>query len=731
MSKINYRKDQIPIMNYECGTMAVPAVPGAGKTFIVTNLVAKLLQEKKQGKGKILILTYMNSAVNNFKVRIKKILEEKNIEEKNSYEVMTIHSLAVKIIKEKPEIVMLNEDFNIADDLQKTMILNECINNFKINGGEKAFRFFLKEQKDVEWAQRQLDAWENGFYDLVQNTISELKYKDIKPQKLEQYLNENRRGILKIILPIYKQYEKQLKSNGLLDYDDMLILAYKILSMDEDLKRKYQNKYEYVFEDECQDSNEIQGKIIGLICEEHKNLVRVGDINQSITGTFSSSDPKFFKEFIEESDFCYKMDMSNRSSKDIINLANELVRYVTQNLQEECRDALEEMNIKTVPKNMGYKENPEPDKYQINYKYYETFDKEIEQSVKFVRNIHKKYPDKSIGILVPYNDHINLVAKELIKEDLEFEELGPNSLRKRRVIDNIALIIDFILNCDNIDKLIEVLDKVYIKTDNKEGKKDFLQLLKENNYTVENLLYDKDCSKNIIIDINSDLYESFLYGLESLKNIIEYPLTRVDKLILFIGDTLLIEKEERAIVDYLGFYVKYLQSENNNINLQQIYNLLSDRKNRVFSYIIEIVSEINGYEPYPGSITVCNYHKSKGLEWDCVFLLGMTEFNFPDNIYQKFQCDKWYLKEKYKNPQANIKAEIDLMLQGEVTKNYPKEIKENLIKEKIRLLYVGITRAKEMLILSASAKNSAQDKRNQNPSMYLNILKNIIDNKGE
>ena len=731
MSKINYREDQLPIINYEGGKMAVPAVPGAGKTFIVTNLVAKLLQEKKQGKGKILILTYMNSAVNNFKVRIKKILEEKNIEEKNSYEVMTIHSLAVKIIKEKPEIVMLNEDFNIADDLQKTMILNECINNFKINGGEKAFRFFLKEQKDVEWAQRQLDAWENGFYDLVQNTISELKYKGIKPQKLEQYLNENRRGILKIILPIYKQYEKQLKSNGLLDYDDMLILAYKILSMDEDLKRKYQNKYEYVFEDECQDSNEIQGKIIGLICEEHKNLVRVGDINQSITGTFSSSDPKFFKEFIEESDFCYKMDMSNRSSKDIINLANELVRYVTQNLQEECRDALEEMNIKTVPKNMGYKENPEPDKYQINYKYYETFDKEIEQSVKFVRNIHKKYPDKSIGILVPYNDHINLVAKELIKEDLEFEELGPNSLRKRRVIDNIALIIDFILNCDNIDKLIEVLDKVYIKTDNKEGKKDFLQLLKENNYTVENLLYDKDCSKNIIIDINSDLYESFLYGLESLKNIIEYPLTRVDKLILFIGDTLLIEKEERAIVDYLGFYVKYLQSENNNINLQQIYNLLSDRKNRVFSYIIEIVSEINGYEPYPGSITVCNYHKSKGLEWDCVFLLGMTEFNFPDNIYQKFQCDKWYLKEKYKNPQANIKAEIDLMLQGEVTKNYPKEIKENLIKEKIRLLYVGITRAKEMLILSASAKNSAQDKRNQNPSMYLNILKNIIDNKGE
>ena len=731
MSKINYREDQLPIIQYEGGKMAVPAVPGAGKTFIVTNLVAKLLEEKRQGNGKILILTYMNSAVNNFKVRIKKILEEKNIGNKNSYEVMTIHSLAVKIIKEKPEIVMLNEDFNIADDLQKTMILSDCINNFKLNGGEKAFRFFLKEQKDPIWADRQLDAWDKGFYDLVQNTISELKYKDITPQKLEEYMRINRRGILKIILPIYTEYEKRLKSNGLLDYDDMLILAYKALSSDEDLKRKYQNKYQYIFEDECQDSNEIQGKIIGLICEEHNNLVRVGDINQSITGTFSSSDPKFFKDFIENSDYCYRMDMSNRSSKDVINLANELVRFVTQNLAEECRDALEKMDIKTVPKNRGYKENPDPGKYQINYKYYETFDKEIEQTVKFVRNINKKYPDKSIGILVPYNDHVNLVAKELIKEDLEFEELGPNSLRKRRVIDNIALILDFVLNCDDKEKLIEVLDKVYIKTDNKEGKKDFLQLLREEKLTVEELLYDKECSKELIIDTDSDLYQSFLYGLYNLKNIIEYPLTRIDKLILFIGDSIVIEKEERAIVDYLGFYVKYLLAENNSMNLQQIYNLLSDRKNRVFSYIIEVVSEINGYEPLPGSITVCNYHKSKGLEWDCVFLLGITEFNFPDNIYQKFQCDKWYLKEKYKNPESNIKAEIDFVSYGEVTKNYAKEIKENLIKEKIRLLYVGITRAKEMLILSASAKNSASDKKKQNPSMYLNILKNVIDRKGE
>ena len=158
MNNINYREDQLPIISYENGTMAVPAVPGAGKTFIVTNLVAKLLCENKHKGGKILILTYMNSAVSNFKGRIKKILQDNEIKEENSYEVMTIHSLAVKIIKEKPEIVMLNDEFNIADDLQKNIILNECINNFKLNGGQRAFVWFLKDQKDNEWKDRMLES---------------------------------------------------------------------------------------------------------------------------------------------------------------------------------------------------------------------------------------------------------------------------------------------------------------------------------------------------------------------------------------------------------------------------------------------------------------------------------------------------------------------------------------------------------------------------------------------
>lgn len=732
MNNINYRQDQLPIMSYEGGTMAVPAVPGAGKTFIVTNLVAKLLREGKHDNSKILILTYMNSAVNNFKGRIKQLLIDNDIKEENSYEVMTIHSLAVKIIKEKPEVVMLNEEFSIADDLQKNIILNECIQNYRMNGGEKIFQWFLKDQKDNEWRERMVDAWENGFYDLVGNSIGELKYKEISPRDLEEVVDSSYNGVLRIILPIYTEYEKKLKYNGLLDYDDILILAYKALTLDENLRNKFQKRYKFIFEDECQDSNEIQGKIIKLICGENNNLVRVGDINQSITGTFSSSDPKYFKEFIKDADYCYRMYMSNRSSKDILDLANRLVKYVTNEFnQKECREALEDMEIKTVPCGMGYKENPKPDIYSINTKRYKTWNDEIEKTVAYAKAIKNKYPDKSIGILVPFNEQITQVAKKLLEHNMEFEELGPNSLNKRKVLNNIAYIIDFILNCDDIEKLIITLDKVFIKTDNETGKVDLLQLLKS--YNTEEVIYNLDNKEPLIIDSDSELYSSFLDGIKSLREILEYPLSRLDLLILFIGERLNLEIADKALIEYIAFYTKYLCSENININLYDIYDILNNSKNKVFNHIIEVVYEMNGYEPQPGSITVCNYHKSKGMEWDCVFLLGLVEYNFPHNINQKFQCDKWYLRDKYKNPVAVVKSEIDKILGIQVETDYFNKTKVELINEKIRLLYVGITRAKEMLILSCSSYKDESDigKRNkeQKSCLYINELEKYINYK--
>ena len=257
---------------------------------------------------------------------------------------------------------------------------------------------------------------------------------------------------------------------------------------------------------------------------------------------------------MEEADHCYEMNMSNRSSADILELANNLVEFVCNDLEEtECREALQQIEIETVEKGQGYKENPNPDKYQINAMWYKTFEEEILQTVRYVKGLKLKYPEKSIGILVPYNSQLSQVSKVLEQKGLEFEELGPNSKNKRRIIDNIAKIINFIINCDDIEVLIDVLSSVFIKTDNREGKNDFLNILRE--YSVEELLYSNVKDKPLIIDDKCEMYTTFKQGLNSLVEILEHSTTKVDELILFIKEKLDLKGEEKSLVDYIAFYV--------------------------------------------------------------------------------------------------------------------------------------------------------------------------------
>lgn len=772
MRKITYREDQVPIMEYKSGTMAVPAVPGAGKTFIVTRLVTELLENNINGKEKILILTYMNSAVNNFKGRIKKLLNEKygedaeieeNLSEEeineikrknkdtlrrlnNSYEVMTIHSLATKIIKENPESAMLNEEFMIADDAQRSIILNECIESYlSTEKGRKYFYYFINYEKAKDKKSKKInedkargfeETWKQGFFDLVTRSISKLKYNGITPDILNERVNEDGyKGIMVIVSPIYEMYCKRLKLHGLLDFDDLLINAHKIVRDDDAIREKLNKKYKYIFEDECQDSNEIQGKIIKLIGGENPNIVRVGDINQSISGTFSESNPKFFREFIESADCCHRMDISNRSSKDILELANLLVDYTKNSLPEiECRDALEDMKIKTVEKGKGYKENPEPKSYTINTKWLAagSFDDEIRETIRFVEGIKRKYPDKSIGILAPYNKDCNKIAAELKKHDLEFENLSSSSEKMRKVIDDIANILDFIIDNDNIDKLMDIIGSAFIKEESEEGKADFLNIFKK--FTTDELIYNFDEIDLGIVDDSSSIFVKFKNALEKIQEIMDYSWNRADLLVLFIRDRLDITEEEMAIAEYVAFYVKYLKREDQDVDFEYIVNVIKDRGNSSFRHILDITGNINGYEPTPGSVTVCTNHKSKGMEWDCVFMLKCTKYQFPSDLEFKLPCQKYFLKEKYNNPEALVASEIEKLTNGLERTNFDIELKLDQIREKIRLFYVSVTRAKEMLIISASVFNNDEDKKKKYPlkqekSEYFKLMENQVQKR--
>ena len=135
-----------------------------------------------------------------------------------------------------------------------------------------------------------------------------------------------------------------------------------------------------------------------------------------------------------------------------------------------------------------------------------------------------------------------------------------------------------------------------------------------------------------------------------------------------------------------------------------------------------------------GVCTVCTNHKSKGMEWDCVFMLKCTKYQFPSDLNFKLPCQKYFLKEKYNNPEALVMSEIEKLTNGLERTDFDIELKLDQIREKIRLFYVSVTRAKEMLIISASRFNSDEDKKKKYPlkqekSEYFELMEEHIQKR--
>ncbi|MBF1064068.1 MAG: hypothetical protein HXL18_04955 [Peptostreptococcus sp.] len=162
---------------------------------------------------------------------------------------------------------------------------------------------------------------------------------------------------------------------------------------------------------------------------------------------------------------------------------------------------------------------------------------------------------------------------------------------------------------------------------------------------------------------------------------------------------------------------------------------LDKRYSRVFDGAIESIYDMGETDPLGGSVTLATIHKSKGMEWDAVIITGINKSDFPSSLDDYFRVDRKYLRSDFKYPEAFVNMDIDNILgenQGKTRASYEDDLKLGLIGERVRLLYVGITRAKSSLLL-LNSKNKFIESLNRNmfrkDSSYLELLTSYIEER--
>ncbi|HHV29262.1 MAG TPA: ATP-dependent helicase [Clostridium sp.] len=738
------RKGQKELVErYRGGKCAIPAIPGGGKTHCLSLWAVEMISNGYHKPGKILIVTYMNSAVNNFKQRISAELQKRGINGSKDYFVSTIHGLCLQIIKEKPDLIIANEEFEIIDEVSKIHLISSAIDEWK-RYNEREFQLYLDMDNLSSGKMGDIyKNWQDKLCRIMLSAISDFKVKGITPYEAKEKCKSlGKDSILSWASDIFEIYDRRLKIGGFLDFDDMLYNAKKMLETDEHLLEKYRKKYSFVCEDEAQDSNYIQNEILTLIA--NGNLLRVGDSNQAICGSFSSSDFTLFKGFCDAPDtMVYSITQSSRNTRDIIDLANYFVRYVRENHPvPQCRDSLLPQYIEPVAED-DPRPNPVIDEYGIKAAVFESWEEEARGVVTQAMHMIKKHPDKTIAILVPSAWKMSLVINILESRKAPFEQLDNTSGERNGTLKKLGRIIDFLAVPEDGEKFSNMINECILTgtydspdfADSEDevktvGQREILSgFLKK--YPVEKLLYPvggiieiADVPQELL---QANIWKDFVDCLDMVRELLEFPNTIVEKLILFISEKLRFDREERAIAQKVAGDVRYLMNQNPRWRLSDLALELLSPKN-MFNYFAGIVWDLKGFEPQPGVITVATYHKSKGLEWDIVFLTGLNNADFPVLLEDKFMGEFWFLKEQYKNPQAIIKSEMAKVFEGKIGRDSILESKLETISEKARLLYVGITRAKEYLFLSSY--ELSKGKRVELPSRYILELRQYIEEAG-
>ena len=301
------RTGQQGLAHWRGGEMAVSAVPGAGKSHSLSVAAAiAIAQNQLHSRRQLVVVTYTRSAAANIKSKIRDRLKDLMLPP-GGFVVHTLHGLALNIANSRKELSGLDLD-NLTIVVPNTghRIIRGAVERW-IAQHPKQYQRLLEgvefDGEETERLRRQSVLRTEVLPGLTNTVVREAKSSGLLPEQLQQLsLNAtDEYGILNIAAGLYQEYQQSMRSQDLIDYDDMILAALKVLEYPP-MRMLWQNQVYGVFEDEAQDSSPLQEKLISILAsnvdEPNPNLVRVGDPNQAINSTFTPADPIYFNWFL-------------------------------------------------------------------------------------------------------------------------------------------------------------------------------------------------------------------------------------------------------------------------------------------------------------------------------------------------------------------------------------------------------------------------------------------------
>lgn len=540
------------------GPVMVMAGAGSGKTRVLTYRIAYLILELGVSPFSILAVTFTNKAAKEMKDRVSKIL---NMDVKDLW-VSTFHSFCARFLRREISVLgQYTNHFTIIDDDDAAKIIKELLK-------KRDYGFLVKDALAL---------------------ISHYKNNEAMPN-FSSFERSN-------FECLYNDYQAELVKNDLLDFDDLILLTVEILERSNDIRRRYNEKFNYVMIDEFQDTNYLQYKLINLLVSEHQNIFVVGDINQSIysfRGARVENISKFEKLYHPE---IIKLEQNYRSTKMILDIANDVI----------CKNqSFANMHLFS-DKNLGEK--------AIHYHADSSYGEVIYVVGEIKKLLKQGYHYKDIAILYRLNSLSLNFENEFIKSNIPYIIYGGVGYFERKEVKDIIAYLRLAVNYkDNFsfkrvlnvpkrklgEKMLETLADI--------GERQNISLF-EAAKTVNNL------NLQSFITIIEELHEAL--NKLNLSDFIDVVCEKTGYMLMLQNDN-----DEDRIDNVLE--LKSIMKD-----ISESYEGTNEEKLSAFLLDLALKTNVDDVNESDDKVKLMSFHQAKGLEYPIVFMIAMEQGIFP------------------------------------------------------------------------------------------------------